>query len=221
MTPERMTPEQLVRLIDHVQHTYDPVKAHEYYMRTRVLKGRPSGSVDLPSPESNGFHGTPAKGLAGQSRLPPKPDRGQLEKHARDRTEILKSRIAHLKAILERLVAEAKRRSGVETPEKKPSSNGSSPAKEPASSKPSQTTAKERQQSKKYYEEHKKPAEPSKPPTDKELQKQIEQLTEKIRKIRRQLKQAVSDARPNPGAGRGPGQHISDQRRNSQNGTKA
>ena len=41
----------MLRAEDYLQHagTYDPVKAHEYYMRTRVLKGRKLGKTQTDS----------------------------------------------------------------------------------------------------------------------------------------------------------------------------
>jgi hypothetical protein len=207
-----MNADELSRLVNHVEHFYDPAKAHEYYLRTRVLKGRPGSASPEKGTPANGHRGASAAGVRKPMSPPPNSSHAQLQKHAQDRTAALKSRIKHLKAVLESLVAEAKRRnaeaksrSAAPTQEKK-STVKPSPSQKPAHEKHHQTTAKERLASKKYYQQHKKPA------TDKELQRQIEQLNEKIRTIRRQLKTAVRDARPNPGANRASGEHSTNQR---------
>lgn len=40
--------------IKQLLHEYDPVKAHQYYLRTRKLKGRKSGSADSKRPDFAG-----------------------------------------------------------------------------------------------------------------------------------------------------------------------
>ena len=195
-----MNGEEFTQLLEHA-HYYDPVKAHDYYMRTRRLKGRQHGSDQPGSSPRNGSNGS----QNGKNNLPAKanPTARELRQQADERTKALKVRIKRLEFVLERLVAEAKKRSGVETPPKH-DAHKTSPAQKPEHHR---QTQKEKQAQKRYDERHRKPA-PHKPApesTDKQLQNKIEQLQEKIQAIRRQLKQAVKDARDHAGAGDGSG----------------
>ena len=43
--------------LSQLAHIYDPIKAHEYYMRKRHLKGRKKGSAPPPSGQANPHQG--------------------------------------------------------------------------------------------------------------------------------------------------------------------
>jgi hypothetical protein len=196
-----MNSEQFMDLLEHADF-YDPVKAHEYYLRTRQLKGRRPGAQMQPnSSPRNGSNGSTAPQKRQPARNPQRPNRQQLQSQADQRTDALKVRIARLKAVLERLVAEAKQRSGVKTPQKKDAHKTPESQKKPAAKQPHHhLTQKEKEAKKKYDEQHKKPAH-QKPPqekTDQELKDEIDQLRGKIEAVRQQLKAAVKNARPQP-----------------------
>ena len=111
---------------------YDPVKAHDYYERTKELKGRKAGrGEDAPK-------GRPAG-------VPPKPSPSPSHKDinkAQARVSRLKSAVSKLQSSLaEAQAALAKKASNARKEEKKNSDN--------------KTTAKERQASKEYRDKHK------------------------------------------------------------------
>ena len=88
---------------------YDPQKAHEYYLRTRKLKGRsPSAPQASPGRSSGGTATAPAAIGGKPNRFKTKSKRAQLEAQK----EHLKERLDHLRQVLEELVDAAKKRSG-------------------------------------------------------------------------------------------------------------
>lgn len=107
---------------------YDPVKAHDYYERTKKLKGRKKGTSAATSGASNKSVKSPGK-LAAQQK-------------AKARVGRLRGKIARLKTALsetEALISQ-KRQEARKTAKK--NSDG-------------KTTAKERQDSKQYRDKHK------------------------------------------------------------------
>lgn len=80
---------------DELRHEYDPVKAHEYYLRTRELKGRQPGQSQ--EPESVRV----ANQAAERER--------QVEAERQKRREALKARLEELEVRLEQLKAAVKR----------------------------------------------------------------------------------------------------------------
>lgn len=93
---------------------YDPAKAHEYYERTKKLKGRESGKGDTPS------------GGRGNSAAPTK-DRTAARAAAAQRVKALNGKLTQLKAALQAARAKA--------PEDKKPSSGESKIKEAAYNK--------------------------------------------------------------------------------------
>lgn len=65
-------------------HAYDPIKAHEYYMKTRKLKGRKKGAKVIPI----------------SSRKPKKASSGQVPPHLQREVARLKGRLHELQARL-------------------------------------------------------------------------------------------------------------------------
>ena len=159
-------------------HEYDPVKAREYYLRTRKLKGRKKGSQEETKTRSRSAK--PASGIK-----PPAKKLSSAERRKAKQAEIaaLKKRLERLKEVLAKLVKEAKARSGVkdETPKAKADRNT-----EAKSSKPLTAAQKKAQaeRAKKAYEKEKKQS------PDQELK----DLQEKIRDIRAKIKAAIAEA---------------------------
>lgn len=164
---------------------YDPVKAHQYYLRTRQLKGRKTGSNN-PTPTTVSKVATGRSGsvtVTNKMRVEPKQDVNTITEK---RVAALKVRLEQLKEELERLVKEAKARSGVKSePNKEPketTSASSKPAKPKTASQKEEAARKARE----YYDEtHPEQA----------LERQIKEVKEKIWKARQKLKDAVDSAR--------------------------
>lgn len=96
--------------------TYNPQKARDYYLRTRKLKGRKPGSAVKSSSKEGGrpvATGTPQFSQANRSNT--KSRRAELEAQK----IALTKRLDRLREVLQKLVDEAKGRSGVKQPEGK------------------------------------------------------------------------------------------------------
>lgn len=98
-------------ILMHGRAPYDPVKAHEYYMRTRKLKGRRKGAVQLP----------PAIGIRGKGlnlnwdqspvkkdKIKVSPKKSPEQRYAEKRVNDIKKSVAKLGSELKRVIAEAK-----------------------------------------------------------------------------------------------------------------
>lgn len=99
---------------------YDPAKAHEYYLRTRSLKGRGRSGPDISSRAGGGGH---QGGTGGSSNNPD--IRDSREKNLDQRIEELRAKVDQLREVLHKRVQEAKGRAGVKEPDKKESSTTS------------------------------------------------------------------------------------------------
>lgn len=78
---------------------YDPVRAHEYYLRTRKLKGRKKGQAKTVSPSNLGV-GKTRVGSAARRRKAA--ERARVDKQVND----LRTRLAKLNAELKKRLAE-------------------------------------------------------------------------------------------------------------------
>lgn len=158
---------------------YDKAKAHEYYLQNRRLKGRRRGGVVPP----RGSNPQTLKLL--EKHTPNKKHGHEAEVAA------LKARLEKLRDVLAKLVEQAKKRSGVDSPKKstaKRSASGSGGGKD---SKASPLTAKQKREAsaraKKSYEKNKDKNQQS--PSN-----EIEELQKKIADIRAQIKAAIERA---------------------------
>lgn len=168
--------------------TYDPVKAREYYLRTRKLKGRRTGS-STPSPTPSSRSSRSPGGSGKPNRADTKSRRAQREaQKAR-----LEARLDRLREVLEELVEAAKKRSGGD-PNKK---DGKDKAPETQADKADrnkdkkkdkpETAAEKKERAKKAKEEYEK-EHPNSLSTD------IEILQEQVADIQAKIKKALSDA---------------------------
>lgn len=164
---------------------YDPVKAREYYLRTRKLKGRRHGVADAPK-------GRP--GAGGQPRPSVHPGKSAQAKAKSRRAELearknaLEKRLDHLKKVLHELVAAAKKRSGVHEKSKAPENkadkadrNKAEKGKKPLTAHQKSVKAKKAKEA--YEKEH-----------PKSLSKDIEVLQEQIKDIEVKIRKAMADA---------------------------
>lgn len=178
--------------------TYDPVKAREYYLRTRELKGRTKGS-QAPAPSK-----TPAVRPNNQPR--PRGRKVQNNEAKKRRAEIeakkaeLEKRLDRLMEILREKVKAAKQLNSSAQPKSKVSGKDSS-SKSTTSSRSEkrdrkpETASQKRARAKKAKEAYEKenPA---------ALSQDIEILQEQIKDIRAKIKQATEEASSRKNAGK-------------------
>lgn len=174
-----------------IRHEYDPVQAHLYYMRTRKLKGRKPGEAP-PAPQPRQAQGRPGQ----MARKPTHkmvatkhPSNAAIKAAADQRVMALKARLEKLRNELKGLVEEAKKRSGVTTPQK------DDPQPKAGQTKSAATKEKPRSQSEKD-----KAAKAAKERYDKlhpeaALLTQIADVQKKIEKKREELLKSVKTAR--------------------------
>lgn len=148
---------------------YDPRKRREYYLRTRQLKGRPTGTA---TPTNNPAWAGPSSNAA------------RLKQARAKRVADLKARLERLEAVLDALMKEVKaKREG--------SSKGTSPTKSSSSTSSGgsdrKLTAKQKREaaerSRKYREENKEP----KSETAEQIEAKIAEVRKKIAEMKAQI----------------------------------
>jgi len=155
---------------------YDPVKAREYYLRTRQLKGRRPAAQVQPSGRRPGG-GTSNAGMRPSRRKQLEAEKAKLEK-----------RIEELKHALELLVEAAKKRAGVkpEKDDKDPKETADRNSKEKKGKPLTEKQKREkREAAREQYEKEKGMT----------LSVEVSQLREQAQDIRAQLQAAIADAR--------------------------
>lgn len=97
-----------------LKHIYDAEKAHDYYLRTRELKGRQSATVEEPS----GVRKTSITTTVQPKGVPKVVSTKQTPEQRRaaisSQVEALRAKLETLKKVLAELVSQAKARAGVE-----------------------------------------------------------------------------------------------------------
>lgn len=171
---------------------YDPRKAHEYYLRTRHLRGRKSAS-----PQATGSSVKPSSNVQTLQKRTHAQNEAQLE--------ALLGRLADLRALLKKRVEEAQAKSGVkdnsqEKQHKKDITDHldkTSPAdkqKAAKGSSPRSTVQQRREDAKRarenYKKKHKTPAQ-----SEPSVKAQIEEVQAKIKEIESRLRDVVAQAR--------------------------
>lgn len=178
--------------------TYDPVKAREYYLRTRKLKGRVQGS-QAP---------TPSKQPARRETTTPAPrarkagisTSKQRRKELKAKKAELEKRLDRLREVLRQKVKDAKQLNSSAQPTKKTSSTESS-SKSTTSSRSEkrdrkpETATQKRERAKKAKEAYEK----EHPNT---LSQDIEILQEQIKDIRAKIQKAAEGAPSRKKAGK-------------------
>lgn len=176
-----MTDVDYEALLSHAR-VYDPVKAREYYLRTRQLKGRRTGLSTEPAPKSR---------VSGTNAPARKTKSSRRQEELRAQKAALERRLEKLKNSLALLVDAAKVRSGVESkPDPKETANDKADRNE-SSKKEKPLTAKQK----------KDKAAAAKEAYEKEtgggssLSGDVAALQEQIKSVRAQLEAAIAAAR--------------------------
>jgi hypothetical protein len=178
-------------LLDH-RSEYDPVKAREYYLRTRQLKGRVKGRQDQPSGRQPAARQTTISRSrpASAPKAAPKGKAGGGDLASQKKA--LEARLERLRDVLAELVEASKKRSGVETKaEKKADKKSKSEPDKPEK----KMTAKQKKAQAERAEKARKEEARKNPKPDKVTGGDLEELREKIADIKAQIKKALEDAR--------------------------
>lgn len=170
--------------------TYDAQKAHEYYLRTRQLKGRSRAAAKAPSSHKAAPRGVgvPRSGAGGK---PNRADTKSRQEELARQKKALEARLDHLREVLSQLVDAAKKRSGVK--EKPQKDTQSSAADSKSKSKKGGTSeklsasekAKKNEKARQEYEKEQ--------PTS--LSADIRELHAQVADIQDRIKKALADAR--------------------------
>jgi chromosome segregation ATPase len=189
---------------EELRHAYDPVKAREYYLRTRELKGRKPGKGkevgSRPSP----------KGVVRSNRAD-KASKTTAQKRTEQaaRVKALKGKLDRLQDLLKQLTEKVNKKSRSGDDAKSSSDKSSSSSKSGGGSKDSKDrkplTAKQkadaRKRAKESYEKSK--PNPEDTSTAKDYEQKIADVREQIRKIQQQLREARSQTSSNKTAPKG------------------
>lgn len=171
----------------YLSHAYDPVKAKEYYERTKKLKGRKKGVTPEPAggrPTAGNFSKTPPKAVA--KKAP-----------SGNRMAMLNERLNRLNEVLDLLaskVAAAQARSGVEGVAKKTAATkkAASSTTEPSKDKTSTQKKADAKAAAKAYEKNQKGESTQ---SAQAVQDEIEEVQKKIAEARDELVAALAKAR--------------------------
>ena len=170
------SPEEFIRELFHIREPYDPTKRHQYYLKTRKLKGRNVGSQRTAIARHPSTRFTAPKTLP---KAQPKKSSEQRRKEIEVQVVALRDRLAKLQKVLAELVAQAKLRSGVETK-----------TTQPVDKSPQKFTTKQKadaaERSKDFREKHQN--DPSQ--EAKALEAKIKLVETKIRQMRDELAKA-------------------------------
>jgi hypothetical protein len=179
---------------------YNPQKAHEYYLRTRQLKGRATGVIKPPAPVNKTAI---ARATAVKKAVVAKPKvktRAQHRREVEAQVAAFENRIARLRETLQAMVAAAKARSGVK-PTSTPAAKSSSQSTTAKGGSSSKLTAKQKadaaKRAKAYYEKHKGDT-PEKQLAD--LKAKVVDLEAKIKEFKAQADAAASARKKHGGS---------------------
>ena len=169
---------------------YDPQQAHEYYERHKKLKGRVAGSAKPVSRRRNSRAPHVIKKVA-TAKVKPKKSPEQRRKEVEARVASLKAKLARLSQILEKLVREAKARSGVDVSQEDPKKTASTSSDKKSSD--SKLTPQEKKEAAKRSQEYRDKHKDTPEEQAAALQEKIDQISEKIRNLRAEAAAAKAE----------------------------
>lgn len=170
---------------------YDPVKAREYYLRTRKLKGRKKGS-DNDYGRREGVQAQRILSGQGSGGKPNRANTASRRAELKAQKEALEKRLDRLRDVLKELVDAAQKRSGVKKQEsekdKAPETKKDKADRNKAEKKDKpETAAEKKERAKKAKEAYEKEN-----PTS--LSEDVEILKEQVKDIQSKIQKAVADA---------------------------
>lgn len=163
---------------------YDPQKRHDYYMRTRKLKGRQKGSGG----KTTTYSYTVAK--PGKAKTVK-----QKRAEAKARVDALNKRLDKLRTVLAELVKQARSRSGVTSSISSNSTRSSKSSSSSKSSKPEHKTAAQKEKDAKRAKESREKTQKSSPSQEaKEVEAKIKEVRQQIAQMKKQIAEARKKA---------------------------
>lgn len=173
---------------------YDPVKAHEYYLRNRELKGK-QPTVAKPTPMkrfATAQAPAPAKKTGAQyARKPLLNKKPMNTAQAKARVAGIQKRLGALENVLKDLMKQRAAIKPKKTAAKKTAAKKTATKAEPKRQLTSKQQSDNRERSKQYYEDHKDPAKPkakdSAKDSAKELDRKIALVKDQIKKTKVEL----------------------------------
>lgn len=175
----------------HYSKGYDPVKAREYYLRTRQLRGRPRTAGTFDEAKGKKYYRQVQKA---QGKETQKAQREALE----EQKAALRDRVERLNDLLAELVKAAKSRSGIETKaapvksDPEDTSQDKATRNESAKKDTPLTTSQKREKAEKAREEY------AKENPGPSLSKDVQQLRAKVEAVKAQIEKARREAANNP-----------------------
>jgi hypothetical protein len=96
-------------ILMHANAPYDPRKAHEYYLRTRKLKGRKPGAAQPTAPSTGGAKVIPIRKKHTQVEQLTPQQLNEQRQYAAARVQQIQEKLSKLNAALKKKMAEAKK----------------------------------------------------------------------------------------------------------------
>lgn len=171
--------------------TYDPVKAREYYLRTRKLKGRKKGSS--PPTATKQVAKRPAISTVPAGPKPNRANTKSRQAELRAQKEALEKRLDRLREVLAQLVEAAKKRSGGD-PNKKDEKDKAPETKIDKADRNKDEKSKKPLTAKQKADKAKKAKEAYEKENPNTLSQDVDVLREQVADIQARIKQALADA---------------------------
>jgi uncharacterized coiled-coil protein SlyX len=157
---------------DELVHVYDPEKRRAYYLKTRQLKGRKTGTLDVSK---------------SRPRQTQQERRKQRQRQLEAQVAALRARLEKLQEALKLLTKQAKARSGVKTTEKKNTSSDSKSSNDRKSSDKSTSRKKEHLTASQKAKEAKAQAKYYQKTKNEQLADEVKSLTAKLKTIQERI----------------------------------
>lgn len=175
--------------------TYDPVKAHEYYLKNRKLRPRTAAAASTPSLRPRAA--TPSKAVKAVGQKPNRANTKSRRAELEAQKAALEKRLEHLRDVLKKLVEEAKKTSHKNAAKKPASKDEKGRAPETKADKADRNANEKSQRSLTAAQKRKK-ADAAKKAYEKEhpnsLSTDVDVLRQQVKDIQDKIRKALADA---------------------------
>lgn len=175
--------------------TYDPVKAHEYYLKNRTLKGRAAAGASATSLRPRAA--TPSKAVKAVGQKPNRSNTKSRRAELEAQKAALEKRLDHLRDVLKKLVEEAKKTSHKNAAKKPASKDEKGRAPETKADKADRNANEKSTKPLTAAQKHRKAA-AAKKAYEKEhpnsLSNDVDVLREQVKDIQTKIRKALADA---------------------------
>lgn len=171
---------------DEISHLYDPVKRREYYLKTRKLKGRQTGTLDTSKRLPRRKVGTLDMSRR-QPRMTQQERRKARQRQLEAQVNVLRARLEKLQKTLKLLTEQAKARSGVKTEKKSDKTSDSKSSTDKKSTDKSSSRKKEHLTAAQKVKEAKAQAKYYQKTKNEQLADEVKSLTAKLKTIQERI----------------------------------